>query len=159
MKLYLAQHGLAVDKKIDPDRPLSDQGRLEVGNVANYLKQSDITIDNIYHSGKTRAAQTADIFADILDIDRTEKIDGINPNDTVEPLVNTINTWTTDAMVIGHMPFLPRIVSRLLTGNAPSDSSDLPGNIICLEKDDSGKWSLAGCCTYTSFNNTDNIPT
>jgi len=154
MKLYLAQHGQAVDKNVDPDRPLSDQGHTEVGNVASYLKQSDTKITDIYHSGKPRAAQTANIFANILEVDHLDQLDGINPNDAVEPIVNTINGWTSDTMIVGHIPFLPHIVSRLLTDSEPSDSDYLPGNIICLERADNNKWSLAGCCTYASFNKT-----
>jgi len=152
VKLYLAQHGQAVDKRIDPERPLSDQGLQEVGSVANYLRQSDVKIKDIYHSGKSRAAQTAGIFADVLDINHLNEIDGINPNDPVEPIVDTINNWTEDTMIVGHMPFLPHMASHLLTGKPPSDSDYLPGNIVCLERDKHNQWSLAGCCTYASFN-------
>jgi len=151
MKLYLAQHGQAVDKKIDPERPLSDQGRQEVGNVAIYLKQSDVEIIDIYHSGKSRAAQTAAIIADILGINQLQPIDGIAPNDPVEPVVDVINNWTDDSMIVGHMPFLPHMASHLLTGNPPSDSDYLPGNMICLERDPHNNWSLASCLSYTSF--------
>jgi len=151
MILYLAQHGLAVDKNIDPDRPLSEQGRLEVTNAALYFKQSGITVNNVYHSGKLRAAQTADIFADVLNIEHCEKLDGINPNDDVEPVIDIIHSWTTDSMVVTHIPFLPRMVSHLLTGKPPSDSSHLPGNIICLEEDNNGEWLLAESSTYSSF--------
>lgn len=157
MKLYLAQHGQAVDKKIDPERPLSEQGRLQVRNVANYLRLADVDIEGIYHSGKSRAAQTAEIFASVLGIQHLDKLEGLNPNDAVEPLVQTINSWTTDSMLVGHIPFLPRMISRLLTNDDPTDSHYLPGNIVCLEKDNNNQWSLAGCCTYSSFNkNIDN---
>lgn len=159
MIIYLAQHGLAVDKKVDPDRPLSDQGRLEVNNTANYLKQSDVAIKDIYHSGKTRADQTASIFADVLNIEHLEKLDGICPNDELEPIVDIINNWTDDTMLITHIPFLPRMVSLLLTGKPPADSNYLPGNIICLEKDNSGEWLLAGSSTYASFSQSDNNST
>ena len=151
MKLYLAQHGKAVDKQVDPKRPLSDQGEFEVSNVANYLKQSEVDIKSIYHSGKTRAEQTADIIANVLQISKLEQLDGINPNDDIEPIVDTVNSWNADSMIVSHIPFLPRIVAALLTGNLSAESSSLPGNIVCLERDDQNNWSLAGCCTYSSF--------
>lgn len=151
MKLYLAQHGKAVDKQVDPQRPLSDQGELEVTNVANYLKQSDVDISNIYHSGKTRAQQTAGIMAKVLQIPKQEQLDGINPNDDIEPIVNRVNSWNTDSMIVSHIPFLPRIVAALLTGSVSYASTSLPGNIVCLEKDKQNNWSLSGCCTYSSF--------
>ena len=37
MYLYLVQHGAAVSKEIDPERPLSQEGRAEVRKVASYL--------------------------------------------------------------------------------------------------------------------------
>ncbi|MCW8963740.1 MAG: phosphohistidine phosphatase SixA [Gammaproteobacteria bacterium] len=151
MKLYLIQHGQAVDKKTDPQRPLSEQGKLEVGDVANYFRQSGLHIAHIYHSGKPRAAQTARIFANVLDIAHVEQLNGINPNDPVEPVVEIIEEWTENTMIVGHLPFLPHLVSRLLTGNAPSDADYLPGNIISLESDDHKTWSLAASGTYDSF--------
>jgi len=153
MKLYLAQHGKAVDKRVDPQRPLSEQGELEVSNVANYLKQSDVEISNIYHSGKARAEQTAEIIADVLGVAEMEQLNGINPNDDIEPIVKTVNLWKSDSMIVSHIPFLPRIIAALLTGNTTTESESLPGNIVCLEKDEQNNWSLAGCCTYSSFSN------
>ena len=151
MKLYLAQHGPAVDKTVNRDRPLSEEGQQEVAGVARYLKQADAKISGIYHSGKTRAQQTAAIIADELGIDHVDQLDGINPNDDIEPVVEQINKLTDDTMIISHIPFLPRIVSRLLTGNIQAEASSMPGNIICLDRDKDGYWSLSGCCTYSSF--------
>jgi phosphohistidine phosphatase len=151
MKLYLAQHGPAVDKSINRDRPLSDIGQEEVNGVAKYLKQSNAKIAGIYHSGKTRAEQTAEIFASQLGIGNVEQLDGLNPNDDVEAVVEKINSLTDDTMIVTHIPFLPRMVSRLLTGDPASEASALPGNIVCLDRDAEGFWSLAGCCAYDSF--------
>lgn len=30
MRIYLVQHGLAIPKEVDPERPLSEQGREDV---------------------------------------------------------------------------------------------------------------------------------
>ena len=154
MKLFLAQHGPAVEKTVNRDRPLSEEGRLEVAGVARYLKQADANISGIYHSGKTRAQQTAAIFANELGINDIGQLDGINPNDDIEPVVAQIDKLTDDTMIVSHLPFLPRIVSRLLTGKTQSEASSMPGNIICLDRDNDGYWSLAGCCTYSSFDKT-----
>ncbi len=156
MKLYLAQHGPAVDKSVDRDRPLSDIGQAEVNGVAKYLKQANARIAGIYHSGKTRAEQTAEIFASELGINNVEQMDGLNPNDDVEAVVEKINSLTDDTMIVTHIPFLPRMVSRLLTGDSASEASALPGNIVCLDRDQEGFWSLAGCCAYDSFDQQQN---
>ncbi len=50
MKLYLMQHGDAVAKDIDPDRPLSKTGLADVKLVAASLSQP-IEISRIVHSG------------------------------------------------------------------------------------------------------------
>ena len=151
MQLFLAQHGHAVNKSIDAKRPLSERGHVEVNGAAIYLQQSGAKIKNIYHSGKPRAQQTATIFADILDIQHTAQMHGINPNDDVKPITEVINSWTTDSMLVGHFPFLPHITHFLLTGTSPTDEDYLPGNIVCLEKGVDNLWLLAGSCAYTSF--------
>jgi phosphohistidine phosphatase len=57
MKLYLVQHGDALPKDIDPDRPLSNVGHAEVGLLAELLA-GHMNISRVLHSGKTRARQT-----------------------------------------------------------------------------------------------------
>ena len=37
MKLYLVQHGEALPKEINSDRPLSDQGRQDLEQFARFL--------------------------------------------------------------------------------------------------------------------------
>ena len=88
MKLYLVQHGLAVDKATDADRPLSDIGVEEVEAMASWLYKTDTSIAQIYHSGKTRAQQTACIFSSKLSDTPVEAIEGIQPNDDVTVMLS-----------------------------------------------------------------------
>jgi phosphohistidine phosphatase SixA len=39
MPIYLVQHGLSVVKAMDPDRPLSAEGRKEIELVATHLRR------------------------------------------------------------------------------------------------------------------------
>ena len=66
MRIYLTQHGLAVPKDVDPDRPLSEQGRQDVQRLADFLKNTGAQVEQVLHSGKTRAEQTATILAPAL---------------------------------------------------------------------------------------------
>ena len=66
MKLYLVQHGEAVSKDIDPGRPLSPDGVMAVQSIATHMFNRHIELNRVYHSGKLRAHQTAEIFADTL---------------------------------------------------------------------------------------------
>ena len=40
MHLYLVQHGLAQPKDENPERPLSDRGRTDVGRMASFLART-----------------------------------------------------------------------------------------------------------------------
>ena len=81
MSLYLMQHGEACTKDVDPERPLTDMGRADVERVALLLKQTGVGIDRILHSGKLRAAQTAQIITYVLAPSIELEVSGeINPN-------------------------------------------------------------------------------
>ncbi|HDD66024.1 MAG TPA: phosphohistidine phosphatase SixA, partial [Nitrososphaeria archaeon] len=62
MKVYLVQHGEAKREEEDPARPLTEEGKREVEDVARFLAELGVRVDRILHSGKLRAAQTANIL-------------------------------------------------------------------------------------------------
>lgn len=82
MNLYLVQHGEAVTKDIDPDRPLSQPGRLDIARMAQFAaKNLHMDLSHVHHSGKLRARQTADMFATSLGLPGPLEIDGLAPMD------------------------------------------------------------------------------
>ena len=68
-KLYFAQHGIAVSKNDDPERPLSKDGISQTKAIAKQLRQLGTPISAIFHSDKRRAQQTAEIFYSLLNSD------------------------------------------------------------------------------------------
>lgn len=144
MKIYLVQHGEAVPKDIDTDRPLSDRGRRDVAAMAAFLETAGVHVERILHSGKTRARQTAGLIAAKLQVGtQPEAVTGIGPNDPVQPFMAVINDWIADTMVVGHLPFMGRLLACLVCGqDQPSIVSFTPGTVACLEKNDSSQWSL-----------------
>ena len=66
MALFLVQHGKSLSKEIDPDQGLSKEGINEVERIASVAKDYSITVSKINYSTKTRARQTAEIFASTL---------------------------------------------------------------------------------------------
>ncbi len=148
MALFLVQHGKSLPPDIDPERGLSTEGISEVERIASMAKSHEVNIASIQHSGKKRAQQTADIFATALNLKGSvEQRNGINPMDDVEPLVRGLNV-KDNVMLVGHLPFMERLVSYLITG-----STDRPvikfqnGGIVCLELDSHTqiwiiKWTL-----------------
>lgn len=145
MKLYLVQHGDALPNELDSRRPLSDQGRADVGRVAAFLANAGVRIPAVLHSGKKRAEQTAEILvASIGTSGKPERISGVDPLDAVSDFVPTINGWTGDTMIVGHLPFMAKLVSLLVTGNEEASvAAYRPGTVVELERNEGGSWSVA----------------
>ena len=132
MKLYLVRHGEAKSEKEDPDRSLTDRGAAEIQAVAESAKRAGLIPAQMFHSGKRRAQQTADILAEALRCP-WEAAAGLKPNDDVRPWIDRITKDNNDLMLVGHLPFMQKLVMRLLSG-----SEEIPlvafhyGAIICL---------------------------
>ena len=143
MKLYLVQHGEAVAKEEDPERPLSARGKKDVLKLAACLKAAGHRVDLVLHSGKLRAAQTADILAEAILVEGAIEVrEGMKPNDTVQDFLLSENN--KDTVLIGHLPFMARMVSYLVTAkDSPAIVKYQPGSIVCLEKDEEeGIWQI-----------------
>lgn len=144
MKLYLVQHGDAVPKETDPERPLSDQGRQDVQSLAAVLKRAGIAVQRLLHSGKHRAEQTAHILAAaVLEQGAAQAVPGIAPGDDATVFAQTVNGWDRDTLVVGHLPFLARLVALLLCGDPGRELVCYrPGSVVCLERSASGGWCV-----------------
>ena len=144
MKIYLVQHGEAVTKEVDPERPLSEQGIADVRRVARTLKQAGVEVERVIHSGKLRAHQTAEILAaEIAPILQLETSDQINPNDNPAAFDFQTANGSVDTMVVGHLPFMAKLVSQLVIGD---DNRGLaayqPGSVVCLESIEKDGWQI-----------------
>lgn len=143
MYLYLVRHGEAKSRDADPARPLSEKGLIDVKKVAREASGRRVTVINIYHSGKMRAKQTAELFAEEVKPSQgvLEK-DGLNPDDDPAIWEDRLSDTRTNVMLVGHLPHVERLASRLLPGERYSGGSFDPGKIVCLERDINGRWSL-----------------
>jgi phosphohistidine phosphatase len=143
MRLFLLQHGDALAESVDPQRPLSEQGRRDVERIIEFVARSGVRVQRVCESGKLRARQTAEIAAVRLGSGvAIETVTGLNPNDPVEPWVDVVDGWTTDTLLVGHMPFVGRFAARLLAPGASAFLAFSPGSIACLERA-SPAWMLA----------------
>jgi phosphohistidine phosphatase len=134
MKTYLIQHGKCLSKAEDPERPLSAQGIAEIEQMTDFLNGIGVSVDRLYHSGKLRAAQTAEI---ILSKEtgpaKIEQRKGLAPLDDVVDVANEIRAMRDRIMVVGHLPHLSRLVSILITGKASQEIVCFQhGAILCL---------------------------
>jgi phosphohistidine phosphatase len=142
MRIYLARHGDALSTQQDPERPLSDEGRKQIAHVAAMLEQMGATVDRVVHSGKPRALQTAEILArSVMHEPKLESAGDLNPMDPVEPWVERAATLDTDTMLVGHLPFIARLASRLVTGTEDTAVVSFPaGTVVCLEHSKESGW-------------------
>ena len=116
MHLYLMQHGLALSKDEDPERPLSKQGREDTHRVAKAAARAGVTVDEIWHSTKLRARQTADIVAEHLrPAGGTAERQGLAPMDDPVPVAARLAGESRTVLLVSHMPFLQRLADLLLS--------------------------------------------
>lgn len=142
MRLYFVQHGDALAKDVDPNRPLSDSGNEDIGRLAGWLQDSGVQVAQVFHSGKLRAEQTANLLAAGFGEDCTvEARPGLAPNDSPDEFLDGIGDL--DTLVAGHMPFVSRSVSVAL--GLPSRQPVVefkPGSLAGLERTADGSWRL-----------------
>ena len=153
MKLYLVRHGNAVPPKgsltegdNDMIRPLSREGIDEVKRVAEFLKDHGTPVNTVYHSVRLRAKETAEIIHQRLKVkSMMVERSGLSPNDEVQAVADFVDQQKDDVMLVGHMPFMGRLVALLVTGEADRNVVSFPtGGVAILEKKRDQAWLIAG---------------
>jgi phosphohistidine phosphatase len=145
MQLFLVQHGDALSKERDPERPLSEGGIEAVNDVNNFLeKNRRIEIDTIYHSGKRRALETADILSKSVAAENgLKKSEGLAPMDDPSIWETKLKDMHRDVMLVGHLPHLSGLAGLLLTGDASCEPVLFHnGGIVCLFRDADHRWMV-----------------
>ena len=144
MRLYLAQHGEACTKEQNPDRPLTDRGAKDIDRIGEFLKQAGVRFDRVVHSGKLRAVQTAERLANAIAPGLELETSGlINPNDNPKAFDWQSESWNKEILVVGHLPFMAKLVSHLLIENENKFiTAYQPGSIVCLEHNSNSNWQL-----------------
>jgi phosphohistidine phosphatase len=127
MDVYLVQHGQALAAEQDPERPLSEGGRAAAVKVADYLAAPgteliDPPIAEVRHSGKLRAEQTAEIYAQALCPHLSPATaEEMNPKDDPRVIYEELAAkldLDLALLLVGHLPHLARLAGLLLTGDA-----------------------------------------
>ena len=148
MRIYLVQHGEAIPEEIDPSRPLTAKGSGDVERMARFAHQASAQVPLIWHSGKLRAEQTAELLAKALQpSEGIQQVSGLAPNDPIEPVLEQLGVRQADLMIVGHLPFLAKLASTLLCGFPADIISFKPGGILCLERGEDRRWRLAWMAT------------
>jgi phosphohistidine phosphatase len=143
MTLFLVQHGEARPGIEDFERSLTDHGAETVSRIADWAARMGIKVDQIRHSGKLRAEQTATIFAMKLDTARgVTAAKGLNPNDDVTLVAASLQGDHESIMLVGHLPHLSRLVSLLVTGDPDNVVVRFRNaGIVCLSEQEEN-WAI-----------------
>ena len=145
MQLFLVRHGEYIQDSRGVDI-LSQTGKKNIRKMADFLKGQNIHVSAIWHSPKNRAKETAQIFQQRLNSSVEIKVFArLKPNDPLEPLLDKLLSMTENLMIVGHLPFIPRLVSQLLTGETDHSLLALPtAGVVVMENDRHFNWFLTG---------------
>jgi phosphohistidine phosphatase len=148
VEIYLVQHGSAEPASVDPTRPLTARGRRDVECVAAYAGRLALYVQQIRHSGKTRAEETAALLAHALSpSDGVVAVSGLAPKDDVVPVAGALEGEPRSVMLVGHLPFMARLAARLVTGDAERPAVQFRnGGIVCLTREDE-RWLVSWILT------------
>lgn len=141
MHVYLVRHGMAMDNPIDRNRNLSQVGISQVKSLAKLAKEKGIIFDDVYHSGLVRAQETCKILLECLAPDMELKsTDNLEPNSDPSIWGDRIKEREISLMLVGHLPFMSKIVSHLL---GPKHYIEFQtANMVSIFKNDKGAWML-----------------
>jgi len=144
MALYLAQHAKSMDKASDPGQGLAPEGIAAARRIARVAADYGVRVAAIRHSGKLRALQTAEIFAEALQpAGEVAETAGLKPLDDVRALAADLNP-KDDLMLVGHLPFMERLTGWMIAGSADCRVVRFQNaGLVCLDQDpDSPAWYL-----------------
>ncbi len=140
--LYLVHHGDAVGPEVDPMRPLSDRGRVEVDRLAQQAAARGAKPEIIWHSGKMRARQTAEAYWRCCNpLAAFSATRGLQPTDPDElDRRRHRRRGEGDILLAGHFPHLPRLLGAPAIGDADAATADFPLNGVVAVEEVEGKW-------------------
>lgn len=138
MKIYLVRHGEPVLEQIDPEKPLSPKGRIEIERISKFFGEDSFPLSFILHSKKLRAKQTAEILGGtIAPKALLKEFTDLGPDDSIDSILRKINEEDRDFMIVGHLPFLNRVIGQLIAGDKNLHLIHFQrGKIVCLLRSD-----------------------
>ena len=123
MNLFLLRHAKACARspKWQPDdtRPLTRDGEKKMFNIARGIQSLDLTIDLILTSPYLRAFRTAEILGEVFESKKVFETRNLIAEAEPRAVIDEINENFPDLaqiVLVGHEPFLTRLISVLLSG-------------------------------------------
>lgn len=143
-ELYLVQHGRALSKEEDPDRPLRPEGRAEVHRVALAAAACGVRIASVLHSGKRRAEETAALLAHHLQHPPAGLAEApLGPREDPADARKLLEEGSEPTLLVGHLPHLSRLASLLVLGEPEREILAFRnGGLVRLERSEAGAWRV-----------------
>jgi phosphohistidine phosphatase len=144
MFLYLVQHAEAKREAEDPERDLTEKGRLDIESVAHHLKRLKVQVRQIFHSGKTRAQSTANVLARHFKPPAgVSEAPGLAPLDDPEIWADRLAKMDEDLLLVGHLPHLGRLATMLMSGDKEKSIINFQmGGAVRLRRMEAGQWAV-----------------
>lgn len=149
LRVYLVHHGDAVGPDVDLRRPLSEAGRLTSERTAAAAAVRGVRPAVVWHSGKLRAKQTAEIFWRACNaLAEFSASRDLQPADRPMFMRDRLRHETRDILMAGHFPHLPGLLA-LLAGREDAARTEFPlHGLVALRTDDDGEtwteeWRMA----------------
>lgn len=145
MAVYLVQHAESKSKVEDPERSLTDEGLENINRISSYARQHiNVSVDRIFHSGKLRAKQTAEVLTGFL-----KPAEGVSETDGLEPMADPtiwakrISQSQNDIVLVGHLPHLGRLTSVLLGADETKNVVNFQNaGLVKLSQDADNNWMI-----------------
>lgn len=139
MNLYLIRHAIAVEEhEDDSQRPLTDKGRKKMRSIAKGLRALGVEFDLILSSPYVRAAETAEILADVFKMKKEVQFsENLVPSGSPEVLIAELNEkHAVDSIaLVGHEPFLSALIGLLIADTTNADITLKKGGVCSLSAD------------------------
>lgn len=144
MLLYLIQHAEAKSEQEDPSRGLSEKGLNDIRKTASHAAGLSIKVNQIFHSSKKRAEQTAQILAENLNPNKgIAESDGLAPMDDPEIWAQRLSSVSEDTMLVGHLPHMGKLAAVLICNDKNKKTVNFKmAGIVCLKRNEDVSWSL-----------------
>jgi phosphohistidine phosphatase len=136
MLLLLVHHADTVPASLDATRPLSARGREQAAHLAARVAARGVRPSAIWHSGKVRARQTAEIYwSTVNPMAAFTAVRHLQPEDDPIWMRDALAGEADDLMIVGHYPHVPALL-RLLTAR---DAAFPQHGVVALERT-AGGW-------------------
>ena len=134
--IVLVHHAEAVGPDVDPMRPLSEAGRTAATRLAAEAAARGVQPDHVWHSGKLRARQTAELFRRACNpLAPFAAVRGLQPEDPPAWICDELTEETRSILLVGHMPHLDRLLRLMLHGDRAGGAAGFPlHGCVALER-------------------------